>query len=200
MTLVSLFRTLDIMRRLFFLLLIFILTIAINIGVTTVLAGKINKNNTISFILGEFQSIEDETDVLGESISEDQIRDQRIAYLKKFFRDHNSELYELAPYFVEVADRHDMDYRLLPAIAMQESNLCKKIPVDSYNCWGWGIYGDKVTRFSSYEEAIDTVAKGLKENYIDQGLVTPEQIMAKYTPSSNGSWARSVNFFYGVID
>ena len=36
------------------------------------------------------------------------------------------------------------DYRLLPAIAMQESTLCRSIPVDSHNCWGWGIYGDKV--------------------------------------------------------
>lgn len=36
-------------------------------------------------------------------------------------------------------------------------------------------------------------AKILKRDYIERGLTTPEQIMRKYTPSSNGSWASSVN-------
>ena len=83
---------------------------------------------------------------------------------------------------------------------MQESTLCKNIPKNSYNCWGWGIYGNKITRFESYEQAIETVSKGLKENYIDQGLVTTYQIMQRYTPSSNGSWANAVNWVIRHIE
>jgi hypothetical protein len=83
---------------------------------------------------------------------------------------------------------------------MQESGVCRVIPHNSYNCWGWGIYGNTITRFSSYEEAIDTVAAGLKKNYIDKGLITASAIMAKYTPSSNGSWAHGVNTFLKVIE
>jgi hypothetical protein len=49
--------------------------------------------------------------------------------------------------------------------------------------------------FNSYSDAIETVSKGLKNNYIDEGLVTPDEIMTKYTPSSNGSWAHGVNEF-----
>lgn len=125
--------------------------------------------------------------------------DARVVVLKEFFEKHNSPLTSHTEKFVEVADKHRLDYRLLPAIAMQESNLCKKIPTNSYNCWGFGIYGDNVIRFANYDEAIEAVAKGLSKNYISQGLTEPEQIMTKYTPGSDGSWAESVNFFMDSI-
>ena len=124
------------------------------------------------------------------------ISDARAANLKKFFRKHNSVLYDHADYIVQISDTYGFDYRLLPAIAMQESTLCRAIPVDSHNCWGWGIYGDNVIRFASYEEAIKTVAEGIKKEYLDKGLTTASKIMQKYTPSSpNGSWAYAVNKF-----
>lgn len=124
------------------------------------------------------------------------ISDARANNLKKFFRKHNSVLYDQADYIVQVSDTYGFDYRLLPAIAMQESTLCRAIPVDSHNCWGWGIYGDQVIRFSSYEEAIKTVAEGIKKEYLDKGLTTASKIMQKYTPSSpNGNWAYAVNKF-----
>lgn len=97
--------------------------------------------------------------------------------------------------FVEAADRHNLDFRLLPAIAMQESNCCKKIPGGSYNCWGFGIYGDQVVVFPSYEAGIDTVAKTLSKKYSSKGLLEPDEIMRKYTPSSKGSWAAGVLHF-----
>lgn len=121
------------------------------------------------------------------------VTDGRVANLKSFFRKHNSPLYDEAEFIVKTSDKYSFDYRLLPAIAMQESTLCRAIPPRSYNCWGWGIYENTVTRFSSYEDAIETVAKGLRENYINEGRVTASEIMEKYTPASNGSWARAVN-------
>lgn len=127
--------------------------------------------------------------------SEVHISDARVANLKAFFRKYGSPLYDYADVMVAEADRNSFDYRLLAAIAMQESNLCKYIPEDSYNCWGWGIYGDSVIRFSGYDEGIRVVSEGIKKNYIDHGLVTASMIMKKYTPSSNGSWERSVNHF-----
>ena len=126
--------------------------------------------------------------------------DGRVANLKAFFRKYNSPLYDSAEKIVEVSDRYKFDYRLLPAIAMQESNLCRVIPDDSHNCWGWGIYGTTVTKFDSYDEAIETVGKGIKEHYIDQGLVTASAIMEKYTPSSLGSWSHGVNTFLKALE
>lgn len=138
--------------------------------------------------------------VLGEYTSEITTGDGRVANLKAFFRKYGSPLYDEADLIVSISDRYHFDYRLLPAIAMQESNLCKYIPENSHNCWGWGIYGSTVTRFDSYADAIETVSRGIKKNYIDKGLVTASKIMEKYTPSSNGSWANGVNTFLRVLE
>ncbi|HCR92637.1 MAG TPA: hypothetical protein DIU47_01640, partial [Candidatus Pacebacteria bacterium] len=91
------------------------------------------------------------------------------------------------------ADKYNVDYRLIPAIMMQESNLCKAIPPGSYNCLGFGIHAKGTLTFDSYEESIERATRELKANYIDIDLTTPEEIMTKYTPGSNGSWAASVN-------
>lgn len=138
--------------------------------------------------------------VMGAYEAEVITADGRAANLRAFFRKYNSPLYDISEYIVSTSDKYGLDYRLLPAIAMQESGLCRVIPDNSHNCWGWGIYGSTVTRFDSYEEAIDTVAKGLKKNYIDKGLITASSIMEKYTPSSNGSWAHGVNTFLRAVE
>jgi len=148
-------------------------------------------NNNISYA-----ALPTSQNVLGDSISP---QDARVAVVADFFRRYNSDLLPYAQNVVSSADKYNLDYRLIPAIAMQESNLCKKAPKDSYNCWGFGIYGKKVTKFSNYPEAIDAVTKTLATDYKENGLETPQQIMAKYTPSSNGSWADSVNLFMNQL-
>lgn len=134
---------------------------------------------------------------IGETVTVD---DARTEIVKQFLDQYGSPLLPHAKQIVEVSDKYHLDFRLLPAVAMQESTLCKFIPQDSYNCWGYGIYGDKVLRFSSFEEAIEKVAKGLSSDYIHDGLTTPEQIMGRYTPSSNGSWASSVRHFMEAME
>ncbi len=122
--------------------------------------------------------------------------DARVEIVRQFLAQYNSPLEPHAQFIVETAEKYDMDYRLIPAIAMQESNLCKKNRPESFNCWGFGIYGDKYLYFDSYEHGIETVTKTLATKYKGKhGLVTPKQIMSMYTPSSNGSWAHGVNFF-----
>ena len=191
----------DTMKKIIILILIFGLSASINIALATHLYSKTSRNQTITVILQEFESLSGD-EYANEDVSffmDSNLKDTRIAILKVFFRKHNSPLYDHADFIVKVSDEYELDYRLIPAIAMQESTACKVIPHNSHNCWGWGIYGNKITRFGSYPEAIETVAKGIKTNYIDKGLTTPEAIMAKYTPSSNGSWARGVNNILGVL-
>ncbi|MCL5438786.1 MAG: hypothetical protein M1268_02245 [Patescibacteria group bacterium] len=126
--------------------------------------------------------------------------DARVEKIREFLVKYKSPLAPYAEKIVNEADKNNIDHRLLPAIAMQESNLCVKAPKDSYNCWGFGIYEKKVTRFSGFEEAIETVTKTLARDYINQGLQTPEDIQKKYTPSNNGDWAKSVNHFMASLD
>lgn len=125
-----------------------------------------------------------------------QSADARARIVANFLERHNSPLEPFDYYgqvLVETADRYGLDYRLLPAIMMQESNLCKVIPPGSNNCLGFGIHARGTLEFETYEASFDRAARELKERYVDQGLTTPEDIMRKYTPSSNGSWAFSVN-------
>ncbi len=130
--------------------------------------------------------------ILDEEIVE---KDARVEIVRQFFAQYNSPLEPFAPEIIQKAEIYGLDYRLLPAIAMQESNLCKKAPAGSYNCWGFGIWGGRVTKFSGYSEAIETVTKTLAKQYKTKGLETPEEIVKKYTPSDNGTWSYSVSHF-----
>lgn len=126
-------------------------------------------------------------------------QEARVSVLQDFFGRYSSPLLPFAAKIVESADKYGIDYRLLPAIAMQESTLCQKIPKESYNCWGFGIYGGKVTRFTSYNEAIETISKALVQDYKSKGLEEPKEIMTRYTPGSNGSWAEAVSYVMARI-
>jgi hypothetical protein len=55
-------------------------------------------------------------------------------------------------------------------------------------------------KFENYELAIKSYAEYLKREYFDKGLNTPELIMQKYCPSSNGSWANGVHQFIDEME
>ena len=131
------------------------------------------------------------------SISEEgvEVADARAEIVRQFFEKYNSPLEPYADHVVAMAEKYGIDFRLLPAIAMQESNLCRMEPVGSYNCWGFGIYGGKVKMFAGYEQAIEAVTKTLANEYKGKGLYTPEEIVKKYTPSDNGRWSFAVTHF-----
>lgn len=135
----------------------------------------------------------------GMEVSQDiQKKDARSKIIEDFFKGYKAPLAEFADEFIAVAEKYSLDFRLLPAIAMQESNGGKRVIEDSKNPFGYGIYGGKVLRFNSFEEAIERVGRGLREDYLNKGLTKPEDIMAKYTPPSlalGGPWAKGVSAF-----
>lgn len=132
-------------------------------------------------------------------IGEPPREDIRIRVLRRFLSDYHSPLAEFSTILVSIADLWGLDYALIPAIAMQESGGCKKIPENSYNCWGYGIYGSKITRFASYPDAISQIAKTIKETYIKNGLTNVTLVEDKWVPPSRGQWSYSVNYFIGKI-
>lgn len=133
--------------------------------------------------------------VLGSFTSAVQAADARPEIIRQYLQSFNSPLTPYADLIVQLSDQYGLDFRLIVSIAQCESNLCKKIPDGSYNCWG---FGNGETRFLSFEQALQRVAQTLKEDYIDQGLTTPQLIMPKYVPPSvakGGPWARCVSQF-----
>ncbi len=127
------------------------------------------------------------------------VGDARPQIIKQYLAYFDSPLTPYADEIVQMADKYGIDFRFIPAIAQQESNLCRVIPPGSYNCWGWGITSVSSLGFDSFSDGIETVTKGLKNNYIDEGLTTPAAIMTKYTPQSNGSWANGVSEFMSLM-
>ena len=97
--------------------------------------------------------------------------DPKVENLKRFFAKYRSPLYDYSRFIVDISRTYGLDYRLLPAIAGTESTFCKFTPIDSHNCWGWGIYGSTVTRFPNYKLAIQEVARGLYgDRYRDKSI------------------------------
>ncbi|HOD01305.1 MAG TPA: hypothetical protein PKH50_01125 [bacterium] len=126
-------------------------------------------------------------------------REEKIKSLEEFFQEQKSPLVENADTFVDTADKYNLDYRLLPAIACMESSCGKKIIPNSYNPFGWGIYGKNAIYFKSFDEAIEIVGRELSEKYVEKGLDTPEKIAPVYTPPNPINWRNGVKFFIGRI-
>lgn len=83
--------------------------------------------------------------------------DPRIEIVKQFLNQYNSELANYANVFVEVADENNIDYRILPSIAMVESTGGKFTPsCAGYNPFGWTSTSSPCGywRFDSFDEAI----------------------------------------------
>lgn len=137
------------------------------------------------------------------SISDDiEYTDGRAKIIEDFFNKHKAPLSAHGNTFIQVADKYQLDWRLLPSISMQESNGGKRVIKDSFNPFGYGIYGSKVIRFRSWDEAIERVGRALREDYLNRELKTPYQIMTKYTPPSlakDGAWAKGVSTFIEEI-
>ncbi len=120
------------------------------------------------------------------------LTDRRVESLQSFFSLYHSPLLLSAQEIVDKADRYNIDYRLIPAIAMQESGLCKKtLSQAPYNCWGFGIYGKKITSFASYSEAIDTITRYFANKKMN-GVSTLEEIGKIYNPDNTNNWTENV--------
>lgn len=124
----------------------------------------------------------------------------RVEALEKFLEKRKSPLKENAETFVQVADKYNIDYKLLPAIACMESSCGKALIEGTYNPFGWGIYGNNFIAFNSYDQAIETVAQGLHKNYISRGYDTIPKMAPIYTPPNSKNWARGVQSFSSEID
>jgi len=137
----------------------------------------------------------------GQITTEVKVEDGRCLLIEKYLSKYSSPLLPYSQFLCESAIKHNLDYRLMVAIAQQESNLCKNSSPWWHNCWGWGIHSKGLKTFESYPEAIETIARGIKENYCDKGYCEdPCLMMKKYTPNSNGSWCFGVKKFMEEIE
>jgi hypothetical protein len=103
--------------------------------------------------------------------------------------------------FVASGGRWQLDPRLLVAIAGAESNF-GAITCAPYNAWGWGCPNGPYN-FASWADGIDTVAAGLRTNYLSEGRTSVALIHQKYAPVGaandptglNNNWTINVSRF-----
>lgn len=122
--------------------------------------------------------------------------DSKVYKLQKFLRSYNSPLEDYAVNFVKASETYNLDYRLLVAISGVESTFGKRIPLNSYNAFGWanGKY-----KFTSWEESIEVVSRTLRKKYYDRGLTSISEIAKRYAPPSK-TWGWKVKYFMQKID
>lgn len=143
--------------------------------------------------------------------------DTRSATLDKVFEAYNCPLQGMGDVLVREADKYDIPYWLVAAISFQESSCGKNTPQvkiggqedvddpnelqfeESYNAWGWGVWGTNIKTFDNWENGIETVSQYLGESFYSKGITDTCEIMRIYTPPSDGSWCRGVNYFGEMI-
>lgn len=125
--------------------------------------------------------------------------DNRAKILKKFLERYRSPISEDAEIFVKEADKNKIDWRLVAAISGVESTFGQQIPLNSYNAWGWGIYGTNCIYFKSFKEGIQIISKGLKENYMDKWEAEDVYEIGRIYAASP-TWAQRVIFFMNQIE
>ena len=103
--------------------------------------------------------------------------------------------------FVQSGMRWQVDPRLLVAIAGAESNF-GQITCGPNNAWGWACPNDPES-FATWAAGIDTVTKGLRSYYLDEGRTSVSLIQQKYCPVGaandptglNNHWSTNVTKF-----
>lgn len=179
--------------------------LAVNLSLLITLTNKANAGEVVTPIAPPMRiaaSSYGTEQVLGASVL---AGDARALLLTKFLEEHESPIAEYAEYIVDRAEHYGIDYRLVPAIAMCESNVGKRMPSkDSHNAWGISVETGEISgaKFPNWLYAIDWVSRYLKEKYFARGITELVDIGAIYAPPSvaNGnSWANCVDHFMTEI-
>lgn len=127
------------------------------------------------------------------------LKDSRAQKINEILKAYNCPLEGMGETIVDAADANGIPWWLVASISFQESSCGKKTPKvdgqESYNAWGWAIYGDNVHTFDNWARGIEVVSKYLGDNFYKKGTTNVCDIMKIYTPPSNGSWCQGVTYY-----
>jgi len=139
-----------------------------------------------------------------QSDFETQAQDARALKIENVFNKFKCPLAGTGEYIVQKADEHNIPYWLVAAVSFQESSCGKKTPIvagleNSYNAWGYGVWGGNVKTFADWEAGISALSKYFDVNFFSKNITDPCEIMRVYTPPSKGSWCEGVKYFGEMI-
>lgn len=194
-----------------------LILLIVNLTILTITRNSaiLTSNNQDDPVLTSINASSSTPQIINQTIVPD---DARALLLDQFIRTYqpNSPLLPYTRHIVEMADKYSnkeltnnaplytFDFRLVPAIAMCESNLGVRIPSkDSFNAWGIAVYTsqNKGKHFEDWPSAIEWVTKYIKEKFYDRGIFNLTDIGPIWAPPSeeSGSWANCTQSFIDKI-
>jgi hypothetical protein len=116
-----------------------------------------------------------------------------------YLRQRKSPLAGFGSKFIQVGQKYGIDPLLLVAISGAESSFGKEVKGGTFNPFGWGPHRP----MGSWDNAIETVGRGLRKGYYDEGRDTPAEIAGKWAPigagndptNLNSNWTKNVSKF-----
>lgn len=93
--------------------------------------------------------------------------------------------------FIDACTKYNLDCYLLPSISGVESTFGRFIAPGTHNPFGWGR---GITQFNSWSEAIDTVGRGLREDYINKWKAQNIDEIGRIYCEGN-TWSGKVTYF-----
>ena len=102
--------------------------------------------------------------------------DPRLIRIRQYFLERDCPAHQYAEDFIRAADRHELDWRLLPSISMIESTGGKE--ARNNNMFGWD---NGNVRFRTNRDGIHRVASRLAESRYYKGK-TLDQTLRTYNP------------------
>jgi hypothetical protein len=116
--------------------------------------------------------------------------------LARWLEEQGSPMADYASDLVVAGIAHDVDPRLVVAIAMTESTAGRHKPADSHNAWGWGGSSGLV-RWGSWPEGIHTFTERFAALYDADSL--DRRMALKYCPPCADHWLSTVRAVYADI-
>jgi hypothetical protein len=90
--------------------------------------------------------VPDNTQIISVSMNPGQEIERQAQIIDKYYRDNGMPLEGYGKEMALAAQKYKLDWRLLPAITVQESSGGKRMY--RQNPFGWAIYGDRVNGYS----------------------------------------------------
>jgi len=125
--------------------------------------------------------------------------DDRVVVLRKYLEQQHSPLAPLAEVFVSQADLYQLPWNMVAAMTGTESTFGQAVPINCNNPLGFGIYTNHMTCFPSYREAIKTVSKSLREDYLNKWKASDVYEIG-HIYAASPTWGDHTSYFMNQIE
>lgn len=98
----------------------------------------------------------------------------------------------------KVADSYEVDWMLAVAISKHETGIYTSEAFNKLNNVGGNFKNGNLMTFSNLDEGIEFFVNNLKNNYIDMGLDTIEEISVKYAPIGAENDPNNLNQYWVI--